>query len=36
VSRILIVEDSPDNMRLFRAVLELQGHQVTGSSRIWS
>jgi CheY-like chemotaxis protein len=30
VSRILIVEDSPDNMRLFRAVLELQGHQVTG------
>lgn len=30
MSRILIVEDSPDNMRLFRAVLELQGHQVTG------
>lgn len=30
MSRILIVEDSPDNMRLFRAVLELHGHQVTG------
>lgn len=30
MARILIVEDSPDNMNLFRAVLTLRGHQVTG------
>lgn len=28
MARILIVEDSPDNMRLFGAVLELKGHVV--------
>jgi two-component system cell cycle response regulator DivK len=26
---ILIVEDSPDNMKLFRALLTMRGHQVT-------
>jgi CheY-like chemotaxis protein len=30
VSKILIVEDSPDNMKLFRTLLTLKGHQVTG------
>lgn len=30
VSRILIVEDSPDNMTLFRTILTLKGHEVTG------
>lgn len=30
MSHILIVEDSPDNMKLFRTLLELKGHQVTG------
>lgn len=30
MARILIVEDSPDNMRLFRAVLGLHGHEITG------
>ena len=30
MARILIVEDSPDNMRLFHAVLGLQGHTVVG------
>lgn len=27
---ILIVEDSPDNMKLFRTLLTLKGHAVTG------
>jgi CheY-like chemotaxis protein len=26
----LIVEDSPDNMKLFRSLLTLKGHEVTG------
>jgi len=30
VANILIVEDSPDNMKLFRTLLTLQGHAVTG------
>jgi CheY-like chemotaxis protein len=30
VARILIVEDSPDNMKLFRTLLTLKGHDVTG------
>jgi two-component system cell cycle response regulator DivK len=29
VSRILVVEDSPDNMKLFRTLLRLKGHEVT-------
>jgi CheY-like chemotaxis protein len=28
--KILIVEDSPDNMKLFRTLLTLKGHEVTG------
>lgn len=32
VARILIVEDSPDNMKLFRSLLTLKGHEVTGLS----
>ncbi len=30
MAAILIVEDSPDNMKLFRTLLELKGHIVTG------
>jgi CheY-like chemotaxis protein len=30
VARILIVEDNPDSMKLFRMVLEVAGHTVTG------
>jgi two-component system cell cycle response regulator DivK len=30
VPKILIVEDSPDNMKLFRTLLTLKGHEVTG------
>jgi CheY-like chemotaxis protein len=30
VSKILIVEDSPDNMKLFRTLLTLRGHEVVG------
>jgi two-component system cell cycle response regulator DivK len=30
VAHILIVEDSPDNMKLFRTLLTLKGHSVTG------
>lgn len=33
MSKILIVEDSPDNMKLFRALLTLRGHQV---AEMWS
>lgn len=29
MAQILIVEDNPDNMKLFRALLTLKGHQVT-------
>ena len=30
MAKILIVEDNPDNMKLFTAVLAIRGHQVTG------
>jgi two-component system cell cycle response regulator DivK len=30
MARILIVEDSPDNMKLFTTILRLRGHEVTG------
>ena len=30
MARILIVEDSSDNMKLFRAILGLKGHEVSG------
>ncbi|MES2124636.1 MAG: response regulator [Gemmatimonadota bacterium] len=30
MSKILIVEDSPDNMKLFRTLLTLKGHAITG------
>jgi two-component system cell cycle response regulator DivK len=32
VAKILLVEDSPDNMKLFRTLLTLKGHEVTGLS----
>jgi len=32
MAKILIVEDSPDNMKLFRTVLGLKGHELTGLS----
>jgi len=32
VPRILIVEDSPDNMKLFRTLLTLKGYEVAGLS----
>ena len=32
MARILIVEDSPDNMKLFRTLLALKGHTVTALS----
>jgi CheY-like chemotaxis protein len=32
VPKILIVEDSPDNMKLFRALLTPRGHEVVGLS----
>jgi CheY-like chemotaxis protein len=32
VSKILIVEDSPDNMKLFRTLLTMRGHEVVGLS----
>jgi CheY-like chemotaxis protein len=32
MAKILIVEDSPDNMKLFRTILALKGHEVTGLS----
>jgi len=32
VSKILIVEDSPDNMKLFRTLLTLRGQEVVGLS----
>jgi CheY-like chemotaxis protein len=30
VAKILIVEDNPDNMKLFTAVLSIRGHKVVG------
>jgi CheY-like chemotaxis protein len=30
MASILIVEDSPDNMKLFSTILGLKGHEVTG------
>src|SRR6266498_1749285 len=30
MAKILILEDSPDNMKLFRTLLVLKGHEVTG------
>ncbi|MEP6590134.1 MAG: response regulator [Gemmatimonadota bacterium] len=32
MANILIVEDSPDNMKLFRTLLTLKGHVITGLS----
>jgi two-component system cell cycle response regulator DivK len=30
MAKVLIVEDSPDNMKLFSTILGLKGHEVTG------
>lgn len=30
MAKILIVEDSPDNMKLFRTLLTLRGHDIAG------
>ncbi len=30
MARVLIVEDNPDNMKLFKAVLGIRGHSVAG------
>lgn len=30
MAHVLIVEDSPDNMKLFRTLLTMKGHEVTG------
>ena len=30
MAKILVVEDSPDNMKLFRTILALKGHEVAG------
>jgi CheY-like chemotaxis protein len=30
MAKILIVEDNPDNLKLFRAILALKGHQIVG------
>lgn len=30
MARILIVEDSPDNMKLFRTLLVMKGHTISG------
>lgn len=30
MAKILIVEDSPDNMKLFRTLLTMRGHEVVG------
>jgi CheY-like chemotaxis protein len=38
VAKILIVEDSPDNMKLFRTLLTLKGHEVaelTGGDNLY-
>ena len=32
MARILIVEDSPDNMKLFRTLFTMRGHEVVGLS----
>ena len=32
MAKILVVEDSPDNMKLFRTILALKGHEVAGLS----
>ncbi len=29
MARVLIVEDNPDNMKLFRAILKMKGHEVS-------
>ena len=29
MARILVVEDNPDNLKLFRAILVMKGHEVT-------